>query len=167
MILGSTGSGKSTFARRLGARLGLPVVHLDRLFWEPGWSEPNNDDFLARVKSAIAGDAWITDGNYISRTFGLRLPCADAVIFLSQPRWLCIGRVIWRWLTNFGRRRPDMADGCRENFSWDLLDFAWNFDRITRPRIERIIAETTPPVPVVRLHGDRAIAAFLKAPAFD
>jgi hypothetical protein len=56
VILGCSGAGKSTFARALGARLGVPVVHLDALFWRPGWVEPENKAFRAAVAAAIAGD---------------------------------------------------------------------------------------------------------------
>ena len=106
-ILGCSGAGKSTFARALGARLGVPVTHLDALFWQPGWAEPDNERFRASVAAAVAGDAWITEGNYVTRTFDLRLPRADTVIFIHQPRWLCAYRILARWLTSFGRTRPD------------------------------------------------------------
>lgn len=59
VILGNAGSGKSTLARALGKRLDLPVVHLDTLFWEPGWVEPDAEQFRLRVSEAIATDAWI------------------------------------------------------------------------------------------------------------
>ena len=88
VILGCSGAGKSTFAQALGARLGLPVVHLDALFWRPGWKEPEPESFRMAVAAAVAGDAWITDGNYAGRTFDLLLPRADAVLFVHQPRWL-------------------------------------------------------------------------------
>ena len=76
VILGCSGSGKTTLAVRLGERLGLPVVHLDPLYWEPGWRAPDAAAFLARVADAIAGDAWVSEGNY-RETFELRLPRAD------------------------------------------------------------------------------------------
>ena len=136
VILGCSGAGKSTFARALGSRLGLPVVHLDALFWQPGWKEPDNQAFRAAVASAIAGDAWISDGNYVSRTFDLRLPRADTVIFVHQPRWLCAFRILWRWLTSLvGRTRADLAPGCPETFDWKFLLWTWNFQRQTQPRI--------------------------------
>lgn len=80
VILGNGGSGKSTLARLLGERLDLPVVHLDKLFWEPGWAEPDAQQFRERVREAVAGDAWVCEGNYARRTFDLRLPRADLVI---------------------------------------------------------------------------------------
>jgi adenylate kinase family enzyme len=159
VILGSSGAGKSTFARALGARLGLPVVHLDALFWRPGWVEPENEAFRAAVAAALAGDAWISDGNYVSRTFDLRLPRADTVIFLSQPRWLCVFRILWRWLTAFGHTRPDMAPGCQENFTWDFFLWTWRFEAKHAPRI--LAAAEAYPTPVTRLRGSAAMARFL------
>jgi adenylate kinase family enzyme len=160
-ILGCSGAGKSTFARELGARIGAPVVHLDALFWRPGWVEPVNEDFRAAVAAAIAGDAWVTDGNFVSRTFDLRLPRADTVIFLDQPRWLCVYRILWRWLTAFGRDRPDLAEGCQENFNWDFFLWTWNFNRKSKPRILEVAG--CYPTPVTVLKGDAAMARFLAA----
>jgi adenylate kinase family enzyme len=152
VILGCSGAGKSTFANALGQRTGLPVIHLDALFWQPGWKEPE--------PGAIAGDAWITDGNYVSRTYDLRLPRADMVIFVHQPRWLCIFRILWRWLSNFGGARPDLAPGCPENFDWPFFLWTWRFERQSQPRI---IAEAERyPTPVTHLYGDVGMAKFLE-----
>lgn len=159
VILGCSGAGKSTFARALGAKLGLPVVHLDALFWRPGWMEPDNATFRASVADAIAGDAWVTDGNYVSRTFDLRLPRADTVIFLHQPRWLCVYRIVSRWLFAFGRTRQDMAPGCAENFSWDFFLWTWTFQARHAPRI--LAAAEAYPTPVTHLRGGAAMARFL------
>jgi len=159
VILGSSGAGKSTFARALGARLGVPVVHLDALFWQPGWVEPAPEAFRAAVAGALAGDAWVSDGNFVGRTFNLRLPRADTVIFLHQPRWLCVSRVLWRWLTAFGRTRPDMAEGCAENMTWDFFLWVWRFEAKHQPRI--IAAAEAYPTPIAHLRGDAAMARFL------
>ena len=112
VILGNAGSGKSTLARALGKRLSLPVVHLDTLFWEPGWVEPDAEQFRARVREAIAPDAWICEGNYARRTFDLRLPRTDLIIWLDTSRLTCFTRVIMRSVMN--RPRPDLAAGCTE-----------------------------------------------------
>jgi adenylate kinase family enzyme len=160
VIIGCSGSGKSTLAVQLGQRLGLPLVHLDVLYWRPGWQEPDTASFRARVAAAIAGDAWISEGNF-RETLNLRLPRADAVIILERPRWLCLVRVLWR---AFSRRRgPDLPRGCPEQFDWNLLKFIWRFDKVTWPRIEAARIAYGRDVPVIRLRRDRDIAAFLAA----
>ena len=163
VILGNAGSGKSTLARRLGERLRLPVVHLDVLFWEPGWTEPDNDAFRARVSAAIASDAWVSEGNYLSRTFDLRLPRADQIIWMDTPRLTCVRRVIVR--SALAKPRADLAAGCEEGlFGKDFLPFlayTWNYDRKSRPRLEAARQAMAPDVPVVHLRGTRQIDAFL------
>ncbi|HEX4197708.1 MAG TPA: hypothetical protein VHZ26_09715 [Caulobacteraceae bacterium] len=163
VILGNAGSGKSTLARRLGERLNLPVVHLDVLFWEPGWTEPDNDAFRARVRASMAGDAWISEGNYARRTFDLRLPRADLVIWLDTPRLTCIRRVILR--SALARPRPDLAAGCKEglldpDFA-EFLRYTWDYDRKSKPRIEAAREAIAPDVPVVHLHDKRETESFL------
>ena len=64
LVLGPSGAGKSTLARRIGARLDLPVVHLDTFHWNPGWIESEVGRFRQRLAAAVAGDAWVMDGNY-------------------------------------------------------------------------------------------------------
>ncbi|MNO93254.1 topology modulation protein [compost metagenome] len=162
VILGNAGSGKSTLARALGKHLGLPVVHLDTLFWEPGWIEPDAEQFRARVSAAIAADTWICEGNYARRTFDLRLPRADLIIWLDTPRLTCFARVILRSVMN--RPRPDLAAGCAEKLDrafLTFLGFVWNFDRGYRPGIEAVRMAMGPRIPVVHLRNSREIAAFL------
>jgi adenylate kinase family enzyme len=160
-ILGNSGSGKSTLARAMGERLGLPVVHLDALFWQPGWKEPENEAFRARVAAAVAGDAWITDGNFVGRTFDLRLAKADLVIYLDQPRRVCLWRVLKRAWTYRGKTRPDLAEGCPEKLDWPFLEWVWTFERKSRPRIQSEAARYG--VPTVVLSGDQGIEDFLTA----
>jgi adenylate kinase family enzyme len=163
VILGNAGSGKSTLARRLGARVGAPVAHLDLLFWEPGWKEPDNAVFRRRVASAIAGDAWICEGNYARRTFDLRLPRADLVLWLDTSRWTCLRRVLLR--TALGRPRPDLASGCVEKLDAEFfafLAFIWKFDARSRPSIEAEREAWGPDAPVVRLRTRQEIESFVQ-----
>jgi adenylate kinase family enzyme len=159
VILGCSGSGKTTLAARLGQRLGLPVVHLDPLYWRPGWQVPDTEGFLARVAIALAGDAWVSEGNY-RETFPLRLPRADAVIALECPRLLRLWRVLRRSIFERGKR-PDLPPGCPEHIDWELLKFIWRFDKATWPRIEAARIEHGVDVPVIRLRLQREIEAFL------
>lgn len=158
VILGCSGSGKSTLARRLGARLGLPVVHLDVLYWRPGWQVPDPAGFRGRVAAAVAGEAWVCEGNYRD-TFDLRLPRAELVIVVDAPRWLRLLRVVRR---SFGPgRRDDLPAGCPEHLDWELMTFIWRFDRRSWPRIDRSRLEHGAGVPVVRLGDRRAVEGFL------
>jgi adenylate kinase family enzyme len=160
VILGNAGSGKSTFAREVGERLHLPVVHLDKLFWGPGWSKPQNEAFRARVSEALSGDGWVCEGNY-RQTFDLRLPRADLVVWLNTPRATCLRRVVLRSVLN--RPRPDLPAGCSERLDAEFLSFlryVWNFDRDARPSIEAERLMRAPLVPMVGLRGTRQISAF-------
>jgi adenylate kinase family enzyme len=162
VILGNAGSGKSTLARALGQRLGLPVIHLDKLFWEPGWTEPDPEQFRTRVGEAVAGDSWVCEGNYARRTFDLRLPRAQLVIWLDTPRLTCLKRVIARSVLD--KPRPDRAAGCNERLDkafLEFLKFVWQFDRGYRPGIEAMRLAVAPDVRTVHLRGERQIGDFL------
>ena len=134
LVLGCPGSGKSTMARLLAAKTGLPLIPLDRLYWRRGWVEEDKAVWKARVAEALAGPAWIIDGNY-GGTLTQRLASADAAILLDYPRWLCLVRALRRSLLGFGRAREDMADGCPERLDWGFFVYIWNFRRDKRPRV--------------------------------
>ncbi|MEM7332227.1 MAG: topology modulation protein [Chloroflexota bacterium] len=113
VILGSSGSGKSTLARKLGNSLNLPVVHLDRHYWNPGWEPTPEKQWQEQVKDFVSEPAWIIDGNYRS-TLDIRLEACDAVIFLDMPPILCVQRAIKRRFQYMNHPRPDIARGCKE-----------------------------------------------------
>lgn len=162
VILGNAGSGKSTLARALGERLSFPVIHLDRLFWQPNWKEPEPEQFRCRVAEALSGSNWICEGNYPRRTFDLRLPRADLVIWLETSRITCMHRVIARNLR--GGQRPDLAIGCSEKLNREFvvfLRYVWTFDRDYRRKIENQRLLYGPQVPVLHLKGKSQIRDFL------
>lgn len=137
LLVGCAGAGKSTLARALGPRLQLPVIHLDREYWRPGWVETPAEEWALRVDELVSQPRWLMDGNY-SNTFEPRIRRAQAVVFLDFPRALCIRRVLARTLKNFGRNRPDMREGCRERMDreyWGFLLWIWNYPQRSRPRI--------------------------------
>lgn len=133
MIIGCSGSGKSTLARELKEKLGLPLIHLDQLWWQEGWDHVSRETFDERLELALNMDRWIMDGNF-SRTIGARLPKCDTIIYLDFSRWACLMGVFQRYWKNKGKVRPDMADGCPERLDWDFVKFVWNFNKNNRVR---------------------------------
>jgi len=134
VVLGNGGSGKSQLARELSRRTGLPVVHLDPLFWRPGWKAGPRDEFRRGVDEAAAHDRWIIDGNFVN-TGDARFERADTAIFLDFPRPICITRAVRRFLRERRERRPDLPEGCQEGLDRDFLKWMWHFDRDDRPQI--------------------------------
>jgi len=140
LVLGSPGAGKSTFARRLAERSGLPLIHLDKYFWRPGWVEPPPDEWQRTIEKLLQEPRWIMDGDY-SRTLGLRLQRADTTFLLDTPRWLNTARVMRRIISGYGRTRPDLADNCPERLDWEFLKYVWNYPQKLRPRIANMLEE--------------------------
>ena len=89
LIIGCSGSGKSRLARALGQKQGLPVIHLDQLWWKENWQNVTKEEFDSRLAMALNMDRWIIDGNY-SRTMEARLSRCDTVIYLDFSRWACL-----------------------------------------------------------------------------
>ena len=133
MIIGSPGSGKSTFAVWLSKETELPLIHLDKLFWRPGWVHCSREEFDGLLQTELEKNRWIIDGNY-SRTVEARLKYADTVVFFRYPRTLCLWRVIKRWLQSRGKVRSDMGEGCPERLDFEFLKYVWNFNKTELPQ---------------------------------
>ncbi len=160
VIIGSGGAGKSTLARQLGERLRLPVVHLDQLFWKPGWVETTQEEFDEKLARELAKPAWIMDGNF-NRTIPQRLERCDTVIYLDFHRVTCLLGVLKRILTSYGKTRPDMAEGCPERLDLDFLKWVWNFNRDgKRERYYRLLNEAKD-VQTIVLKNRRMVKRFL------
>lgn len=166
LVIGSGGVGKSTFSARLAAKTGLPLVHLDAVYWRPGWVKTPKDEWGRTVERLVAGDAWLMDGNF-GGTLELRLAACDTVIFLDLPRVLCLWRVLMRRLRFRNQGRPDMSPGCPERLNWEFLRWVWTYPNLQRPkvlaRLEALRAEKS----VVVLRSRREVEEFLAAPKRD
>ncbi|WP_234447638.1 P-loop NTPase family protein [Viridibacillus soli] len=108
LIIGSGGAGKSTLSRTLSELSGLPLIHLDAMYWKPGWQKSDKTDFKARLQVELEKPAWIIDGNFDS-TLDMRAKYADLIIFLDFSNKLCTYRVLKRTIQYRGRTRPDMG----------------------------------------------------------
>ena len=161
-MLGHSGAGKSTVAAELGQILELPVVHLDRLSWLPGWQELDRGAFVEQVRTAAQQQRWIIDGNYTG-TLSLRLPRAQAVIWLdySLPRCLWgVGKRIARWR---GRVRPDMGEGCPERLDWEFILWIITHHGRSRRRVAESLRREGERLRVFRFTRAAQIQSFLQA----
>lgn len=162
LVIGICGAGKSTLAVELGRRLDLPVVHLDKHYWRPGWSPTPEDEWQAHVASLVAGERWVIDGNY-SSTQHLRFPAADTIVDLDFPRRIALPRVIRRVVTSYGRVRWDLGEGCPERFDWEFLRFVWDFPRLLRPGTDEALRRFAADKRVVRLTHPKEVRRFLRS----
>lgn len=161
LIIGCGGAGKSTLARQLGEKLELPVVHLDSIFWLPGWVEMDREAFDDRVRQELEKPKWIIDGNY-NRTMPQRIAKCDTVIYLDFSRFACLLGVLKRVITNHGKVRPDMGEGCPERFDLDFLKWVWNFNQNNREGCYRLLNEAEG-IETVVLKNRRMVRRFLKS----
>ena len=135
LIFGNSGAGKTTLALKLGETLGMPVFHLDQLWWLSGWEHDSRENFDRKLAEILKRECWIIDGEY-TRTLPERLKFADTAIYLDFSSIRCFRRVLKRIFTWYGRSRPDMPSGCPERLDWAFLCYVWNFRRRFRPVIE-------------------------------
>jgi adenylate kinase family enzyme len=119
VVVGVTGSGKTTLARELGRRLQAPHIEVDALYWEPGWSPAEVEVFRQRVAAATAGDSWVADGNY-SRTRDLLWSRADTLVWLDYALPRALWRVFWRTVRRVAWRE-ELWNGNRESFRGAFL----------------------------------------------
>jgi adenylate kinase family enzyme len=134
IVIGCSGSGKSTFSRQLGEKIGSNVYHLDAYYWNPDWKATDPETFDSIVTGLTAEDEWIIDGNY-SRTLDLRLKRSDTVILFDFPRSICLYRALKRRFQYHGRTRPDMGEGCPEKIDFAFLRWIWQFRKRNRPKL--------------------------------
>ena len=117
-VVGVSGAGKTTVARALAARLGVPHVELDAIFHQPGWTPLADAEFARRVRAATDGAGWVVDGNY-RRVRDIVWERADTVVVLDLPRWRVMTQLLVRTLYRVATRR-ELWNGNRETWS-DLI----------------------------------------------
>lgn len=133
IIIGSPGSGKSTFARALCEKTGLPLHYLDMMYWNADRTTVAKDVFLSRLNEALSGDRWIIDGNYGS-TMELRFAACDTVFFLDYDTQVCLDGIRMR----HGKASPDMP-WVELTEDTEFLDFVRKYREESRPKVLSLI----------------------------
>lgn len=166
VVWGVTGAGKTTAARAIGQALGLPVIEIDGLYWQPGWKEPDDSEFIDLVQRTLDAcpEGWVCDGNY-SRLIGpTSLADADTVVWLDLPFHVTFPRMVSRTARNMLRREL-LWGKCHETWSqmyW-LVRFAFKQPPIMREkaRTSLELLRARQEVRMYRLSSKREVAAFL------
>ena len=161
IIIGCGGAGKSTLARKLGEKTGLPVVHLDQIWWSPGhWQHMDRPEFEALLMAEMEKPRWILDGNF-RRTLEMRLEKCDTVIYLDLPRLVCLKNWMGRVIKNWGHARIDMAEGCTERLDPEFALWIWNFNKNYRARFYELLNHAQGKQ-IIILNSRRKVEKFLE-----
>ena len=132
-ITGRSGSGKSTFARRLHACTNLPLIHLDNVWWKADRTHISREDFDHRLEKLLQGDKWIIDGDY-SRTYEVRFRSCDTIIFLDYSEEECMNGIIDR----VGKSRSDIP-WTEHQLDPELVKLVRNYNKDNRLLIYSLI----------------------------
>ena len=151
MVIGSPGSGKSTFSRQISEVTGVPLIHLDKEYWNSGWIKTPKDEWIKKQEFLMSGDDWIIDGNY-GGTMDIRLDKADTIILFDLNRLVCLTSYFKRVITNIGKVRIDMPEGCFEKFDLEFIKYIWNFPKSSGRRNKERLSR----------YKDKSIIVFCK-----
>jgi adenylate kinase family enzyme len=163
-ILGPPGSGKSWLAQQLAGILDLPVIHLDRLYWKPGWVATPDPEWQAIQLGELERDSWIADGIQEGRIeANLWLDAADAIVFMDASPLTSIWRVTKRRLDS--ANGPEMPEDCKPAPFYRafprFLRFLDVYRRVVRPEVLTDLARREQHQQVAILRNEEAVKRFL------
>lgn len=159
LIIGSNGAGKSTFSFRLADKTGLPLIHIDQIYWRGAWEVTPEDEFDCQVQSEVQKFRWIMEGNNL-RSLSRRLDCADTVFWFEFPPLLCVLNILRREWTYRGRVRPDMPDQCVSQWDLRFLRSVWTFNRKNHRQISSLL-QRTENIRIIRFTNYRQVEQYL------
>jgi adenylate kinase family enzyme len=154
-IIGLPGSGKSTFAAKLGSLLSIPVHHLDRHMFEPDGKKRDKKEFISIQKAMLDEESWVVEGCSFS-TFEMRFASSDTLIYFHFPRILCVWRIFKRLFNH------NKAFGGLKIVTWEILKYIWSFDKEKRARIEEL-REKYPQVNFLIFKNQNAADQYLRS----
>ena len=160
LIIGSNGAGKSTFSFRLAEKTGLPVVHIDQLYWRGPWDVTPEAEFDRRVQAETQDLRWIIEGNNL-RSLPRRLARADTVFWFEFPPPLCVLNIFRREWAYRGRVRPDMPDQCVSRWDMKFLRMVWDFNQKNHRKIAAML-QNAENIRVIHFTNYRQVERYLR-----
>ncbi len=143
---------------------GLPVIHLDKLFWKTGWVQSTREEFYPKLLAELSKDAWIIDGNYGS-SLPLRLQLCAQVVCFALPRAACMWGILSRAVRYRGQNRSDMGDGCPEKIDREFIRYTWRFEKTEGNQLRERLDGCGKPV--VSFRSRREAREYLKVFCYD
>lgn len=161
LIIGSNGAGKTTFAYALRDLTGLPLIHIDKIYWRDCWEVTPPDEVAARINDEIRKPQWIIEGNNL-KTLDLRLMFAETVFWFEFSPLVCLKNIIKRHFQYKEKSRPDLPPECISRIDLNFLKSAWTFNRRNWARIHALL-EGNPHLTVIRFKRRRQVVKYLKS----
>lgn len=162
LVLGSPGAGKTVLSTALSRHLGLELLRLDDHFWQPGRVRLPTDAWRNVVVQLVARPHWVMDGTY-EASLDLRLPAADAIVYLRNNRWRCLWRVAARRLPLPWRRPRDGDEPALGHaLTGFFLRYVFRFPAVTEPEVFGLIARHAQGTPLWVLEGERDVQRLLR-----
>ena len=165
-VVGTSGSGKSTFAKSIAKKFNAPYVQMDEIFWKPNWKESCDEEFFSKVEEVVSTDRWILDGNY-KRTIPIKWKRVQMVVYLDLPFHVVLYRIIKRSLLR-GIRKKELWHGNRESvfqhlFTSDsmILYTIRTFQKNRKKYTELFAREEYSHIKFVRLRNKREVESFI------
>ncbi|MGL6316461.1 adenylate kinase [Vibrio sp. WXL103] len=169
-VVGTSGSGKSTFSRQLASSLGYQYIEMDAIFWKPNWQEPTDEEFFSALEGKLASDTWVLDGNY-NRTGSVKWSRVDTVIWIDYSFARTIYQAVKRALVrSINQQELWENTGNVESFKksffskdsiilWTLKTYKSN-----RARYQRLLANADyGHIKFVRITSPKEARAYIKA----
>lgn len=126
-IMGSGGSGKTTLAKKISEATGLPIVYLDRLFFDSNWKKIDSDIYKEKITQIANSDKWVLDNRGGIEGFSIFIKRTDLVIFIDIHRVTCTINVLKRWIKSLFVGREETPDGSNNILYGDFLMHVWKF----------------------------------------
>lgn len=159
VVVGVSASGKSTFARKLSEKVGIPTTHIDAVMWQPGWNYIGDEQTVSFIKELAQKDSWILEG-YIEKEARVELfDSADKILYLDYPGHLSAWRYVKRFLKHWRNPRPELP-GSPEKFSFKFLKLVYTKGEVWK--LERLFKESDWDDKIIRFKKPAEATNFLK-----